>query len=320
MYNKLKKSTNSKLSYNKFNLKQTNKNDKNNIQTEAILISSQNVRSFGMKKLNTVKLRGTSSKNSVRQATQVKKWCSSWKERIMQQNIDVIMVQETHIGDADTKLQIQKAWGQVWGLKDVAVLEKLSYFSTSSSSAKGVGVFVSPHSNLIIKEVKFCKNFEDRAMIVRTEDWTLVNIYAPNQRQDRENFFKQLSKIKVADGEKILLAGDFNCTRMPHLDRISSTANYDTVSESPKLDKLIVKWRLLDAVFLVHDVPTNPRDLLKFQNAQMTCIKARSASRIDRMYLSENASEWVAAQKVTTPAEDSDHRRMNILLRDPEKN
>ena len=313
--------TNKKQPKRKYILGKKNTNQSYN--ESAMLISSQNVRSFNLTYLGTQFLQNKSvlpaTTSKSRKFGPTTAWMRSWKAKLLDQNLSLIMIQETHVSNQETREALQKEWGRVWGLKLATDYEKLAFFSIGSSQARGVGFLISPYSNLKINNVFFSKEYPDRAIFLQCDMFLFINIYSPNIQSERELFFQSLSSMTIESHTPIIFGGDYNCTQLPIIDRYSNSVKYNSKSESIALDKLISKWDLIDSMFLIQEVPTSPQELEEFREKQMNCFKANSTSRIDRIYISRSRSEWVARQLVSVPIEDTDHKRVSITIRDPKK-
>ena len=74
----------------------------------------------------------------------------------------------------------------------------------------------------------------------------VVNVYAPSERNQRENFFEMLRhQLQGYDG-LIFMGGDFNCTLVPHLDRsfVSRPGRHDSIA----LRRLLGRAQLSDVL------------------------------------------------------------------------
>ena len=77
------------------------------------------------------------------------------------------------------------------------------------------------------------------------DNFLLVNIYAPNDRAERELFFFGLDVMQQSSTH-VILAGDFNCVQHPALDRLGKHSASRT--KSTALDILINRCHLVDAL------------------------------------------------------------------------
>lgn len=128
--------------------------------------------------------------------------------RLKDMHSKIIFLQETHLTGKED-LKIKRRWqGEVFS-------------APFNSQARGV-------LTLIHKSVPFnvCKVIADRMGryligqgTLYTEPLILVNIYAPNK--DEPSFFNNLFCTLSALSGQYILAGDFNCTLNPSIDKSS---------------------------------------------------------------------------------------------------
>ena len=121
------------------------------------------------------------------------------------QSAKVILLQETHCTKAKLK-QFTNSWHgkSVYGL-------------TESSHSRGVGVLFDPKLDVDIKNT-YDKN-DGRTILLNVsiegKQVTIVNVYAPNDINDRCKYFEELATwvLEKADNmEHVVLGGDFNCS------------------------------------------------------------------------------------------------------------
>jgi exonuclease III len=136
-----------------------------------------------------------------------------------------------------------------------------------------------------------------RGIAAKIED-TWLNIYAPSgttRKAEREQFFNtEVTYIIPATHERIILAGDVNCTMYP-------TDCTGTNNHSVALDKLIKGIGLMDA--------WNPTQTRR----GFTHYTATGASRLDRIY----ATKTIISKKTgieTMAAAFSDHNAVILRL------
>ena len=60
---------------------------------------------------------------------------------------------------------------------------------------------------------------------IHNEEFLILNVYAPNARNDRESLFKFLTTALQSFAGPVILGGDWNCTLFPSLDRSHVTTN-----------------------------------------------------------------------------------------------
>ena len=121
------------------------------------------------------------------------------------------------------------------------------YNSYGSSASKGASILISKTLNYDVIDYVIDKN--GRFILLNIEIskniYSLVNVYAPNDKTMRNTFFKSIDTLlrESALGIK-LLSGDFNET-LQTIDRFSKNNNNATQSNS-QLKKLIKSHNLID--------------------------------------------------------------------------
>ena len=151
---------------------------------------------------------------------------------LKQKDYDIIFVQESH-----GTQEIESIWRNEWGA-DIT-------FSNFSSRARGVmtlfgkGIEVLCHKNdsqgrLDINEIK-----------IEDEVYTLINVYAPNEDNERITFFEALSTNIASNlsNANLIMAGDFNVA----LTADDRKSNVSVVQPSANtLKRLIEEHNLID--------------------------------------------------------------------------
>ncbi|POM62823.1 DNase I-like protein [Phytophthora palmivora] len=142
----------------------------------------------------------------------------------------------------------------------------------------------------------------------------MVNVYAPNVRQDRELFYGMLQTWPWQVRE-VILAGDFNYVIMPDissvLDRLGGKRN--ARSESAALCDLQQQLKVEDACILAGHTEEfweqmEPTEFFTYWGPE-------AASRLDRFYVPQKWTaevKWVAVEKPQVP---SDHQCVRLHLR-----
>ena len=146
---------------------------------------------------------------------------------------DIIFLQETYV-DKHISEKIGRAWP---GLHFHAF--------SSSNHSRGVSTLLSKNKNF-----KVTSHFvagDGRILLVNLNvddvDITAVNIYAPNNSNDRIVFFKKVHAFIIKnkiDNSHIIIAGDFNC----NVDKIKTGASKDPSEKY--FTKLMSSFNLLD--------------------------------------------------------------------------
>jgi endonuclease/exonuclease/phosphatase family metal-dependent hydrolase len=137
-----------------------------------------------------------------------------------------------------------------------------------------------------------------RGMAVKYEDIWIVNIYAPSgaeKRAEREQFFNTgIMHILPQTNAEMILAGDFNCT-------VEKSENTGGTNHSRALKELITGLGLKDG--------WDPKTM----KGGYTHITAKSASRIDRIYTTQQLTVRKTGIE-TIPAAFSDHNAVTIRI------
>ncbi|CAH0487670.1 unnamed protein product [Peronospora farinosa] len=140
------------------------------------------------------------------------------------------------------------------------------------------------------------------------DNFLLVNIYAPNERAERERFFEGLEGLQQSP-TPVILAGDFNCVQHPSVDRLGSRTASRT--ESHALDALADMCQLVDAL----DLTPHPDDDLAWEpSTHFTYWAGSAASRIDHFYVSHTWGDRVQWLESILPPTASDHQQVTLHL------
>ena len=178
---------------------------------------------------------------------------------------DVFFLQDTHWNSEDySKSKL------VWRGK---------LFHSPACGPRGAGVSILFNPLFDFKVLSIDEIVQSRALRVRIifheEIYSLVNIYAPNDGNERLDFFEILSKFlsNIERTDNLILAGDFNSTLLPTLDRLSKKETH--TASANKLQEIINK----------HDL-TDPWRAHIHNKAEFTWVGHNGKSRIDRLYVS----------------------------------
>ncbi|KAE8975815.1 hypothetical protein PF001_g22557 [Phytophthora fragariae] len=142
-------------------------------------------------------------------------------------------------------------------------------------------------------------------MEIQLDNTLLVNLCAPNDRTDREEFFTELAQREWSKGD-IIMAGDFNSVQCPILDRLGGRRSGRP--ESAALQDLVQQLYLEDASTLAAAIKGDEEESDPIE--VFTYWGPEAASRIDRFYVPQawaGAVQWV---EVAEPAASSDHQRV----------
>jgi exonuclease III len=162
---------------------------------------------------------------------------------------------------------------------------------------RGTAILLRSH----IQYTEVFKSFDSGLISLRINDnLTLCNVYAPSgtsKRKDRKEFFKNVLShcSRYEETMNLLLGGDFNCV-INKKDSIG-TSNYD-----PDLGIKLHSMQLIDTY-----------EILNENHVEYTYIRAPSAARLDRMYVSRELSRSLREALVYT-TDFSDHKSYVIHI------
>ena len=88
--------------------------------------------------------------------------------------------------------RLQQAWAARWGRRVTDT--PLSYWSQASTTSTGVGVLLDPRSAPLF-QVRPDELGDPRLLIIRSTEWTIANLYAPNDKGEREAFFDEVTRM-----------------------------------------------------------------------------------------------------------------------------
>ena len=151
-----------------------------------------------------------------------------------EQNVDVIALQETHLGSESDEWKWKREWGQKSAWTNVA------------KGSRGVAMLIGKKSKVEISNIK--KDPNGRIISVDgnilDEKLRIINVYTPNIEQERKEFIKTEIELHATDSGGNVIVGDFNCT-LNNIDRVGSTARFEYGRE--ELVDLMRRLNLTDA-------------------------------------------------------------------------
>ena len=210
---------------------------------------------------------------------------------LKKEKLDIIFLQETHVGDADTISQ----WNSSWGCK--------GYHSTGSTKSAGVAVLINPKVPYKLVDIDSDQEGRNITLILEIENkkYLFSNIYAPNT-DDTQFFINTIERIeKFEDYDEIFIGGDFNLVMDPSVDRYKSTANHERcltiLTEYLEKTGLNDSWRIQnpDCRRYTWHRPAN-----------------KLASRIDMIFSPESLNDIVSTE--ITPSVRSDHSLVTLTM------
>ena len=230
-------------------------------------------------KLNIVSsnVRGLRNKNK----------CQALLNALIENEIHICLLQETYFTDNTNDLV-----GNLYDDKFTCI----SSYGTNHS--RGVTILIKKMNDLKIVNHR-CDN-EGRLILLNLsildELYTVVNIYAPNNEKQRTELFSKVEKwlSKYADSkENCFVAGDFNLTPNPILDRKNGNDNYMDKSRQ-RFNKLCKSFELCD--------------LWRIKNPQKIEFTCRVQSRIDLMLCTNTLYKRLNNVNIAHPYVYSDHQ------------
>jgi exonuclease III len=235
-----------------------------------------------------------------------RKWIGAWRRTPAAERPLVWLIQETHVSDREDAEQLDQEWTRAWGKHKQTNGPTLSYWSVHTEKSGGVAVLVNPSVAATVTPWQQ-ERWSNRVIAVKVGDIIVVDIYAPNRKQEREKFFADLRAWPWEDSH-IILAGDFNSVQSPVLDRMGRGRS--ARPESEELQKLTQQLQLEDARTLEEtaDDDADSVDPTEFY----TWWGPNAASRIDRFYVPLHWTSTVQWVLVEEPAAQSDHQKVQM--------
>ena len=280
-------------------------------ENEDVIFISQNVRSLGLGKWPQGK-------------EKVQTWFNAWKLELAQQGLTAIAIQETRLQDTAIIQELEAMWCRMWGLKPNPD-QPWTFWSTGPAS-KGVAILVNPRNKQqwIPTEVPTTDATEPpipaidkfRYIVVQLGPWRLHNVYAPNNKDTRNQFFNQLKSDTRWVQQSSILLGDMNCVENGMYDRQDPAA---TAQECEELTTLLLQIDTEDALWVGRALPISQVETKAFQAEHMTCYPMHSkyGSRIDRIYIPKDKTAWVHSVTTKAPSGYSDHKQVTLVLKPP---
>ena len=192
--------------------------------------------------------------------------------------LDIIFMQEVHC-KRNTSIIWQQEWGSNW------------YTASGDNQSRGTVIMINPRSN--VEVTKFVCDHDGHQVLLNIkkyeQEYTLCNIYAPNQ--DDPSFFMSVFKSIVKFGkENIILDGDFNLVMKPDIDRLNSMINHH--KSSSLIGSYMDKFSLTD---IWHD--RNPLEKI-YTWHRCHNHNGPSASRINMFLINQGLSDGVSDVKI----------------------
>ncbi len=210
---------------------------------------------------------------------------------------DLILLQETHSTDC-----VVNRWQQEWGGKIL--------FSHGTSNSRGVAVVIRNGSNITINDV-YHDDF-GRILIIKGDkndfNFTLTNLYAPNNEHCLANFYIDLKNIfmekDLISCDNNIIGGDYNCILNVNLDKQGGNLKLKQQVVN-NINALIDIFDLIDVWRNFH--PTERRYTWRQNNPLIQC-------RLDYFLVSNNLLEYVTKTDIN-PGLRTDHSSILLKLK-----
>ena len=206
------------------------------------------------------------------------------KQFTLLHKVNILFLQETH----------------VYNIKTAKVLENYfdhfkCFWSFGDKYSRGTAIFIS-HS-LDYNIVKYHRDLDGRFQFVDVSIdnvlYRLINIYAPNNKVERKDFFDDIYPFLITRNVKIF-GGDFNCIENLKLDKIggNNEKGYEGIE---KIKDIVKDFDLFDVYRFLYPNRIN-----------CTWHGSKIACRLDRFYFCNKLKDSVKYCNVI-PFSNSDH-------------
>ena len=176
---------------------------------------------------------------------------------------------------------------------------------TNSAHSRGVAILL--NNSLDFQILNVYKTADARIILINAMiegmETSLVNIYAPNDKHDRNEMFKKLKFWipRYADyPENIIMGGDFNSTINLNDRTRPDPTDYTRI----EFNKLIKSLKLIDTWYLKHKTP----------HYTYTAPQTGSKSRIDYLFISENYKHDVKTIKLKHAPQKDHHKAVQLEI------
>lgn len=131
----------------------------------------------------------------------------AWRKTPIHRRPIAWCIQETHVTTAAEVSDLQMEWKRLWGKHVDVTQAPMSFWSIGASKAAGVAILLTPQAASDATAWNEHR-WNPRAIGVKIQDMTILNVYSPNIRAEREDFFTGLLEWNMPVGTTVLL-GDF---------------------------------------------------------------------------------------------------------------
>ena len=250
-------------------------------------------------------------------------WFSNFRQHEERGPLDVVLLQETHVlvGEAHG---LDTLYCATWGFNSDEKRD-ITLWSESSKRRGGVAILLNPYSTIQAitpwMEEAWTPHWMGSTVTIHNEEFLILNVYAPNARNDRESLFKLLTTALQSFVGPVIIGGDWNCTLFPSLDRSHVTTN-GTHHYSPELRRLLDSREIVDVLEDDIEIALAERGHSVFHSQTHTYNYTlqggvRASSRLDRWYVSARVSDWIRDTSMSVPGPTSDHNGVTVRLAAP---
>ena len=225
------------------------------------------------------------------------------REWLSQQKADIAFLQETHF-TSDMNLVLKDEFSD-WN----------NYHSFGGSNCRGCSIFIKKQIDLNVIDTQVSDDGRYLFMNVDTEGntYTLLNLYAPNNKNSRNSFFANMSTLLLNYSQGIkIVGGDFNETQNNNIDRKSRSISSQTSSHKvTNLSKLLKNNSLTDIWRQLHPEKT-----------QFTWRRKNNVdkSRIDYWLVEHNLTPLILSTDIRPASvQYTDHLAISLKLKIPLK-
>ena len=206
-------------------------------------------------------------------------------------NSDIILLQETHSSPATNKM-----WNNDWNGNTI--------WNSGTNFKCGVAILINN------KNINITQTFQDtegrvlNAIINHNKQkYQIINIYSPNNPQERPQFFSNITR-HIQPNIPLILGGDFNMVLDSSMDREGGTPSPTHNSGSIELTNILNEYKLLDALRHIH----KHKKIYTWSSPD-----GKIKSRLDRIYVSsQNNTKIHKTNTLTIPW--TDHKLFSVTI------
>ena len=155
------------------------------------------------------------------------------------------------------------------------------FWGLGPNKSCGVAIFIFNSDTIVIDKFEYDLNGRFIFVDVKIDNvpYRLINIYAPTNERERQEFFSHI-QCYMSGTRSIILGGDFNFVHNPILDKYGTSASFERGTIGSKEIIQICRDFSVDDIFR----KLNPRK----NTATWHCPSKDIHCRLDRFYISRN--------------------------------